>query len=505
MLKSVSLKDGFIALFMGLVVSQAIATAHVFYSNQLLYQKTKALTEAGFVTVPNALVQPLLPSFKTAFFGGIFFTATLGTLLTVLTMILVIPALNLSKGKAALSLFFWVGLMVLVNQHGLNLFATAYVAIVPLTVGFFLWQKAVSISKTDSVQVVLWSGAGVVALALLFVVALPNNGFIRFRDRILLSHGAGQTVNDIYYRYTLFAAEAIKSNTQKQLISYRIEKPTDSKLDFGELQGKLVRYDYLRLDGENGDKSVDLTLEEFPGQELRLEDRYGTTSKTTLAEILTSPKTILSQFSKSSDCNQGLRRLILIGLLFGLPLFIYGALFCAGYSSFKWWLQSGFATVCATALCLIAGLALWWLLWIPGSLPDQTDELLDVLENGHRNEQLAALDTLSRQRVDMTKMSVYLDLIQSPDIAVRYKMARSLGFHQHRQSREGVEHLLKDSNPNVRCMALQSLGRLGHSDDIQLILKTIRESNHWYVQYYAYKALRRLGWVQLVGTKALLN
>ncbi len=505
MLKSVSLKDGFIALFIGQVVTQAIATAHVFHSNQFLYQKTKALTEAGFVTVPNALVQPLLPSFKTAFCGGIFFTATLGTLLTVLTIMLVIPALNLSKSKAALLLLFGVGLIVLVNQHGLNLFATAYVAIVPLAVGLFLWQKAVTVSKTDRIQMVLWSGVGVVALTLLFAAALPENGFIRFRDRILLSHRAGQTANDFYYRYTLFAAEAIKSNTQKQLISYHIEKPADSRLNFGELQSKLVRHDYLRLNEKNNGKSVDLTLKEITGQELMLEDHYGTTSKTTMAEILSAPKTILSQFSKSSDRNQGLRQLILIGLLFGLPFFIYGALFCVGYSSFKWWLQPGLAAAGSTALCLIVGVALWWMLWIPGSLPDQTDELVSVLKNGHPNEQLAVLETLAHQRIDLTKIPFYQNLLQSPDIAVRYKVAQSLGSHRHRQSRESAEHLLKDSNPNVRCMALQSLGRLGDSDDIQLILKTIRESNHWYVQYYAYRALRRLGWVQPVGTKALLN
>lgn len=496
MFKSVSIKDGFRALFVGLGVTHAIAMAHVWQSNQFLYQKTKALAEAGFVTVPNELVQAWLPSIKTAFFGAFFFTATLGTLLTLLALVFIIPALNRGKAKVVWILIPWVGLMLLVNQHGLNLFATAYVTVVPLTVVYFLWRKVVPISKAVYLKLIMWGAFGTVALALLFAAALPENGFIRFRDRLLLSHPAGQAVNDFYYRYTLFAAEAIKANTQKQLLSYRIEKPEDSELDYWELQGKLVRLDYLHLDKKNDGKSVDLTLKEFPGNELVLEDRHGTIYKTTMAEISSAPKIVLAQFSKISDYNQGLRKLILIGLLVGLPLFLYGILFGAGFLCFKRWLQTGLA---ATAICLIAGVTLWWWLWMPGPMPDQADELVDVLENGRRNEQLAALEALARQRVDLTTVPIYMNLLKSPDMAIRSKIAQALGYHRHDQSREGVGHLLKDPNLNVRCMALQSLGRLGDPGDIQLLLETIRESGHWYVQYYAYKALRRLGWVQSVG------
>ncbi len=503
MLKAVSLIDGIKALLVGLVVTQVIAMAHVFQSNQFVFQKTKALSEAGFVTVPNALVQPLLPALKTAFCGGLFFTATLGTLLIVLTFLLVLFALNLGKGRTAWLLPPWIGLMVLVNQHGFNLFATVYGSVVPLFVGSFLWRKSVPVSKMLCIKMMLWGGAGVMSLALLFFAALPENGFIRFRDRLLLNHHAEQTVNDFYYRYTLFAAEAIKTNTQKQLLSYRIEKRSGSEFDFKDLEVRLAHYDYLLLDEQDDGNSADLTLKVLPDQDVMIEDRHGTTFQTTLAAIRSTPKTVLAQYSNISDRNQGLRQLTLIGLLGGLPLFIYGALFCVGYGLLKRWLQPGFAAAGSTALCLIAGVSLWWLLWMPGSMSDRTDELIDVLQNGRRIEKLAALEVLSSQRIDITKIPFYPDLLNSVDVAVRYKVAQSLGYHHSSQSREGVERLLKDLNPNVRCMALQSLGRMGDPDDIQLILKTIRESDHWYVQYYAYKALRRLGWLQPVGDGAL--
>jgi HEAT repeat protein len=45
-------------------------------------------------------------------------------------------------------------------------------------------------------------------------------------------------------------------------------------------------------------------------------------------------------------------------------------------------------------------------------------------------------------------------------------------------------------------MALYSLGKLGKKEDIPIVLDIIKISRNWYVQWYAYKALRNLGWQQ---------
>ena len=78
---------------------------------------------------------------------------------------------------------------------------------------------------------------------------------------------------------------------------------------------------------------------------------------------------------------------------------------------------------------------------------------------------------------------------------VRYKVAESLGYH-HLAKWEGLRvtaALLKTQDPIFRCWRRSPLanGRIRH--DIPLILKTIQESDDWYVQYDAYKALRA-GW-----------
>jgi len=45
-------------------------------------------------------------------------------------------------------------------------------------------------------------------------------------------------------------------------------------------------------------------------------------------------------------------------------------------------------------------------------------------------------------------------------------------------------------------MAFQALGQRGDSRAVKEILKRIESSDHWYTQWYAYKALKALGWKQ---------
>ncbi|MBF0120575.1 MAG: hypothetical protein HQK79_17235 [Desulfobacterales bacterium] len=55
---------------------------------------------------------------------------------------------------------------------------------------------------------------------------------------------------------------------------------------------------------------------------------------------------------------------------------------------------------------------------------------------------------------------------------------------------------LNSIHPNTICMALSNLGKIGDKKAIPIILDKINNSDHWYVQLYAYNALRTLGWKQ---------
>jgi len=52
------------------------------------------------------------------------------------------------------------------------------------------------------------------------------------------------------------------------------------------------------------------------------------------------------------------------------------------------------------------------------------------------------------------------------------------------------------THANVVSMAFYALGQRGDRQAIKEILTRIETSKHWYNQWYAYRALRRLGWKQ---------
>jgi hypothetical protein len=45
-------------------------------------------------------------------------------------------------------------------------------------------------------------------------------------------------------------------------------------------------------------------------------------------------------------------------------------------------------------------------------------------------------------------------------------------------------------------MAFQAAGKRGRKDWIPEIIERILTSHHWYNQWYAYRALKALGWYQ---------
>ena len=73
-------------LFIGLVLAQILATIQVYISNINLYATVSAANTAGYLTVPNQQVMGSLQKFAPAFFGGFFFTFTIGAGITLGTM-----------------------------------------------------------------------------------------------------------------------------------------------------------------------------------------------------------------------------------------------------------------------------------------------------------------------------------------------------------------------------------------------------------------------------------
>ena len=83
----------------------------------------------------------------------------------------------------------------------------------------------------------------------------------------------------------------------------------------------------------------------------------------------------------------------------------------------------------------------------------------------------------------------------SPHIPERYWYVKAVGNSPGGQPQELI-NFLDDSSVNVACMAYEGLGKTGDSHLIEPILTRFKEEDHWYIQWYAYRALRRIGWRQ---------
>ena len=67
-----------LAVLLGLLTAQLIATVQVSVGNHALYQKLRSVSEMGYFTVPNQTTLEHLRYLSTAVYGGLFFALTTG-------------------------------------------------------------------------------------------------------------------------------------------------------------------------------------------------------------------------------------------------------------------------------------------------------------------------------------------------------------------------------------------------------------------------------------------
>ena len=90
--------------------------------------------------------------------------------------------------------------------------------------------------------------------------------------------------------------------------------------------------------------------------------------------------------------------------------------------------------------------------------------------------------------------------MEGHSVPERYWLAYALARSTRPETGEDLLKLLDDPHPNVVCKAYEALGKRGDRKFIPLIIERIKVSDHWYCQWYAYKALRALGWIQPKST-----
>ena len=487
----------FKALLSGLFTAQIIATIQVYLSNAGLYRAFTVMREAGYFVVPNQHVVHYLKEFAPAFFGGLFFTLTVGAGLSLLTLAAVWTwdrIFSRSRIFLILLLLFWTGCLLWVNFHGFSPAATSYFILVPPVVfaAALKWMPAQALQKTRSGELIYI--APLLVLALLWLPRTGGDVFLDIRDNLLFSTSFGTRISDFYYKYTLYPAEAFKSLDQKMLRTCRLEGIKDSTAQ--PLEKKLLDHDYLNI---RGYLKADLEITEEGGM-LAFKNGGKTILRIARGDFLAGPGDVLKEFSLKSDRNFFFRKLTFFCLLTGFPLILYITLYVLFYLVSCIFMDSKKSSAIASILCFTIGAVILCSLYFGDKKTMDAGNLSEAMESGHWRDRVAALKVVERKRMEIGDFRTYKKMLKSPYIPERYWLVKAMSVSRKPETYNDLPALLNDPNRNVACMAFYALGERKDPTAAGEIIKRIETSGDWYSQQYAYRALRKLGWKQ-TGSK----
>ncbi len=481
-------------LAVGLLSAQVIGTAHVYLSNQALLEIGTAVIGAGYLPVPNQQVMAQLDALPAAMAGGLFFTLSIGAGLALGTLIAVWSWDRLFRRRRAAAgcfLLLQAAGLVLVNANGWNPAASAYVVMVPLAT----WAAAARLLPPPRTPrgAVGWPVAAALVLALLWGQVLDRELFTNIRDFLLLGTRAGQSITDAYYTYTLFPAQAFSALEQRQIRTCRLDGSL-KRSDWQRLEQLVRRHDYLPLVGR-GPANLTIGLG-ADGAHALLKSRQATVLSVPVQELLDDTRGVLGRFSRHLDRNRTFRTLTLVGLLLGFPLVLYTLVFSLLALVPGLFFRAAVSNGVAAVLCVLIGIVLLVPVYRGGRADIDPGDLPTALASASEILRIAALRRAFADQRDVTEAALKHDLVNSVSVAERYWLARCLAHAASPQARAMQLTLLDDPTPIVACQALWAVGQGKDAAMIPILVDRVNDSPHWYVQMYAYRALRRLGWVQ---------
>lgn len=479
-------------LFLGLFTAQVLATIQVYLSNVELYRTLMAISDAGYLPVPNQHTMPGLLEFGPAFFGGLFFTFSVGAGLSIFSLAAAwVWDRLLCRNKYVLIpfLLLWVGCLVEVNRRGFCPMVSCYFLIIPPLVfaATLKWMPPLSGQRIWLYRMAHALPIGL--LALLWTSHLDSRMFLDVRDHLLLSNPLGTKINDFYYTYTLYPAEVFKSLNQRLLRTCNLE---NMQKESPYLERQLLKHDYLAV---AGDGSVDLkTVQE--GTSLVFEHKGRTVLRTTLKDFFSTPETVLKEFSAKCDRHAFFRRFTFLSLVLGFPIALYAILYGLFRLVASYFLRLRASSVAASVLCFLMGITLLVPLHQSRAIKIEVKDLPEALESERWQERVAALKLIEQKNMEIGDFQAYKAMLASPHIPERYWLVRALGASRQSETYEDLLAFLNDPHPNVVSMAFYALGQRGDRRVVKEIISRIETSDDWYNQWYAYKALRALGWKQ---------
>jgi hypothetical protein len=482
------------AVLLGLFTTQILATLHVYLSNADLYRTVTTISQAGYLAIPNQQVIHTLKDFGPAFFGGWFFTLSLGAGLSLSSAACAwLWDRLLGRNRALLILIglLWLGAVVAVNTRAFCPMVSSYFLATPLVVfvSVLKWMPKQSEKRQWFQRLTIF--LPIALLTITWTAHADRLLFLDLRDYLLLSNPVGKKVDDFYYRYTLYPAEVLKSLEQKTLKTCRVTTVQDKAIA-QRMERALITNDYLPVA-----QRAPVDLEIAQSENALLFKHHGkTVLQPSVKTFLSRPEDVLREFSAATEKHALFRQATFVSLLAGFPITLYVMFFALLHFVLRFFLGPTPSSVVAGALCLLIGLALLLPLRLARVSINDDRQLAEVLNATSWHQRVAALRRAVSERLDIADFPAYRRMLASPHVPERYWLAKVLGVTKHREAYEDLLTLLDDPHPNVVSMAFYALGQGGDRQAIPEILKRIETSDHWYNQWYAYRALRHLGWKQ---------
>jgi Ca2+/Na+ antiporter len=484
----------FLVVLFGLLTAQAISTAQVYLSNVALYRTLVSVKEAGYLPIPNERTMPHLQQFGPAFFGGIFFTLTVGAGLSLLTLAGAWIWDRIFHRERTLLIpyfVFWLGFLTAVNYRGFSPMVTLYFLFIPLVV-FLTTLKAMPPKPKQRV----WlnrtvHGLPLLLLATLWTFQMNDALFLNLRDSLLLSNPVGTKANDFYYDYTLYPAEVFKTLDQKIIKTSTLEEIQEEPV-IRAVEKELLNRDYVNV-GTIGSGDIRITQH---GKNLVFKNRGRSILQTTQADFFSDPGAVLKEFSEKSDRYAFFRQATFFSLLIGFPITLYVFLYTLLRFGLKAFLNSETVSVIPSILCFLFGAGLLAFYSLGNEEMIDTKDLGMALQSKNLNKRIFALKTIERNGLEIADFGLYSRMLRSPHVLERYWLVKTLGASRRHETFKDLMAFTDDPQRNVANMAVYALGRRGKKAAVNVILERLKRSEDWYSQWYAYKALRSLGWKQ---------
>ncbi|MBW2622501.1 MAG: HEAT repeat domain-containing protein [Deltaproteobacteria bacterium] len=479
---------------MGLITAQVLATIQVYVSNLDLYSTIETLASAGYLTVPNERIAAGLNTFGPAFWGGLFFTLSIGAGLSLITFIYAhVWNYPFKRNKALLipGALVWAAGLAAINRSGLNLLPSSYFLLIPPLVFISTLWRLPREPAAGRWIVKMIGVLPLVLLATLWLFEFNSQIFLKVRDHLLLTNPVGEKINSFYYRYTLYPAEAFKSPGQKTLKTSDLSGIQDEAVR-RRLEQTLSRYDYLPVPGN----AARVLKVETENSRLIFKNNDRTILEVSEKSFQADPGKFLGQFSAQTDKQVFFRRAVFYSLLLGLPITLYVIFLSLLRLVAGLFLSEVSGAAAAAILCLAAGLALWVPITRADVAVPEARDVPQALTSEHWPERTAALRLITEKKLDIHNFPVYKRMLTSPHVPERYQLAKALSVSRHPETYKDLLSLLGDSSFNVVYMAYHGLGLRRDRRAVAVILSKIKTIDNWYVQNYAYYALKNLGWTQ---------